>query len=303
MEEEKPPLRIPFVLLNYRSMEETGRRMKGLAKVVGSIRPKLGKELEALEIPIRGEYYSIGAFFSALIYGLLAFDLVMFALTYSATMPMNSMIRFGAAAGLSLFMAFFMLHLYYPVIIVRKISARSDKDLLYALREVMLSINSGIPLFDSIKNVSLGSYGKVSLDFGMIVRQVESGTPMKDALRNQALLSESEFFKRAMWQMINALETGASMSTAMPGIVDALETQTYRNIRTYSSNLNFLMLIYMLVAAAIPSLGITFLVLLSAFSGFGISLDKIIGLVAGAAIGQLLLISYMSSTRPDIFGG
>jgi hypothetical protein len=103
--------------------------------------------------------------------------------------------------------------------------------------------------------------------------------------------------------MINALESGASMTTALPGIVDALESNTYRMIRSYSANLNFLMLVYMLIAAAIPSLGITFLVLLSAFSGMGVDIPKILGLIIGSAIGQIVMIGYMGSTRPQIFGG
>jgi len=295
--------RVPFVLFSYRSMEEIGRRMGGLTKALKTFRPQLGVEFETLGIRIKPDYYRVGCLFSALIYGLLAFILVFALLMTAHTMVMQKKVYLSFLLGFLFFLIFFGLQLYYPRMMVMNLAARSDKDLLFALREVMLSINSGIPMFYALKNVSLGSYGQVSEDFARVVQQIESGVSEKEALRSLALHTESEYFKRVLWQMINVLETGSSMTTALPGIVDALELYAYRNIRTYTSNLNFLMLVYMLIAAAIPSLGVTFLVLLSAFSGIGVTMDKILVLIIGSAVGQIVLIGYMASSRPDVFGG
>jgi hypothetical protein len=77
----------------------------------------------------------------------------------------------------------------------------------------------------------------------------------------------------------------------------------YQDIKNYSSNLNFLMLLYMIVATVVPSLGITFLVLLSAFSGFGVSFTTLLMLLGFSVVVQAIMIGYMSSTRPEIFGG
>ncbi len=296
-------IRVPFVLLSYGSMEEIGRRMSGLANVLKTFRPRLGAEFDALGIRIKPDYYRVGCFFSAMVYGLLAFGLVMALLMGAHTMTMQQKIYISFLTSFLFFLIFFSLHLYYPRMLVMNVAARSDKDLLFALREIMLSINSGIPVFYALKNVSLGSYGQVSEDFAHVVQQIESGVSEKEALRTLALHTESDYFKRVLWQMINVLETGSSMTTALPGIVDALELYAYRNIRTYTSNLNFLMLIYMLIAAALPSLGVTFLVLLSAFSGIGMTVEKILVLIIGSAIGQIVLIGYMASSRPDVFGG
>jgi len=303
MSQSNGPVRVPFLLLDYKSMDEIGRRMKPLGRLLNLLRPNLAKELPSLGVTINPEHYRTGAFFSALIYGVLSFGLILASLMANPDIEMNMRIQYAGAAGFLFFFIAFMLHLIYPSILVKKLAALSDNDLLFALREIMLSINSGIPLFDSLRNVSLGSYGRVSEDFGTVVKHIESGVPEKEALRALAISSESEYLKRAVWYMITALETGASMSTALPGIVDTLESHTYRNIRSYSSTLNFLMLIYMLIAAAIPSLGITFLVLLSAFSGLGVTMSGILMLVIGAGIGQLVLIGYMAQTRPGIFGG
>lgn len=295
--------RIPLILLPLGAMEELGRRMKGVGKALALMRPSLDKDLKGLGIEIESCHYCVGALFSAFIYGILFFVMAYAILMVSPTFDSGMKMRIGLAVGFAFLAIFYMLHMIYPSILIKKIAVREDKDLLFALREIMLGVNSGVPLFDSLKNVSLGNYGYVSDDFVLVVKQIESGYSEKEALKSLVLRTESEYLRRALWQMVNALESGASMTTALPGIVEALENHTYRNIRSYSANLNFLMLIYMLIAAAIPSLGITFLVLLSAFSGMGVSVEKILGLIIGAAIGQIVMIGYMASTRPEIFGG
>jgi flagellar protein FlaJ len=295
--------RIPLVLLPFHTIDEMGRRMRGLGRILSLMRPSLKKELDGIEVKLDPGSYAVGSFFSALVYGVIFFLLSYLLLFFLGGLAPDLMLRVPILVGFGFFVIFFLLHLVYPSIILKKIAVREDKDLLFALREIMLGVNSGVPLFDSLKNVSIGNYGYVSDDFTMVVKDIENGKSEKEALKALVLRTESEYLRRAIWQMVNALESGASMTTALPGIVSALENHTYRMIRSYSSNLNFLMLIYMLIAAAIPSLGITFLVLLSAFSGFGVSVDKILGLIFGAAIGQVIMIGYMGSTRPAIFGG
>jgi len=295
--------RVPLVLLSFKAMDGIGRKMRSVGKIINLFRPSLAKEFDGLGIDLDPRSYCVGSLISALVYGFLFFGMA-FAIMYaSPNFDMGMKLRISLAVGFAFTSVFLMLHLIYPSILVKKAAVREEKDLLFALREIMLGVSSGVPLYDSLRNVSLGNYGYISDDFADVVKQIEGGVSEKDALRVLVLKTESEYLRRALWQMINALESGASMSTALPGIVDALENYTYRKIRSYSANLNFLMLIYMLIAAAIPSLGITFLVLLSAFSGMGVSVDKILGLIFGAAIGQIVLIGYMASTRPEIFGG
>ena len=301
MKEKK--IKIPLLLLSLGSMDNIGRRMRGFGRILKVMKPSLDSQLKAIEVDIQADCYCVGSFFSALVYGLLFFGMAFAILYASPIVEPDMQIRFALATGVMFFVIFYLLHMSYPSILVKKVAVREDKDLLFALREIMLGVNSGIPLFDSLKNVSMGTYGYVSKDFSDVVRGIENGASEKDSLKALVLKTDSEYLRRALWQMINALESGASMTTALPGIVDALETHTYRNIRSYSASLNFLMLIYMLIAAAIPSLGITFLVLLSAFSGMGVTVEKILFLIFGAAIGQIVMIGYMGSSRPEIFGG
>jgi flagellar protein FlaJ len=298
--------KIPILLFQINAVKRMGRRLRGFGLALKSIQPKLDETLEKMGLDLKAEDYLVGAFFSSLIYGFLFFLIGFIGLFLKAQgdgAEPSSVVGLAAALGLSFTLLFFMLHLIYPRIILNKIATRESKDLLFALRELMVDVDSGIPLFDSIKNVAESNYGYISKDFQWVVLQIENGVPEREALKALALQTESEYMKRAIWQMVNALESGASMGTALPGVVQALENHIYIEIKNYSSNLNFLMLIYMLGAAALPSLGVTFLVLLSAFGNFGVTVQTVGMLVAGSAFIQIVLIGYMTSTRPEIFGG
>ena len=292
-------MRIPFLLFSYQNIQRTSRKFRGLGQFLSKVQPKLDETLSKLGSDFDGPSYAISSLLSAFFYGLIFFLFSMFILIMRGMEDMSQ----AFVIGLSSWVMFFLLHMVYPTILMKKIAIKESKDLLFALREIMMDVNSGIPLFDSMQNVASADYGYVSRDFEYVVKQIESGIAQREALRNLALKSDSEYMKRAIWQIVNALESGSSMGTTLPAIVQSLESNSYREIKNYSSNLNFLMLIYMLAAAVVPSLGITFLVLLSAFGDLGVTLETIAMLVGGSAMFQIIMIGYMTTTRPEIFGG
>jgi flagellar protein FlaJ len=293
-------MKIPILLFSIKTVNRLGRRFRGFGRWMAKMNPKLSETLRKIGLDIEPSAFMVGSFFSSLTYGVMIFLIGTLALLAKGD---TEQLILPVLMGIVFWIMFFFLHMMYPSIIMKKIAAKESKDMLFALREIMMSVNSGVPLFDAMKNVASANYGYVSRDFQAVVTKIERGVPQREALRALALKSESEHLKRAVWQMVNALETGASMSSALPGIVDALESFLFREIKNYSSNLNFLLLIYMLVAAVVPSLGITFLVLLSAFSELGVDMATVLTLVVGSGVMQIAMIGYMSSTRPEIFGG
>jgi len=294
------PERIPVMLLSSRDIERVGRRLKPVGRYVLLMQPGLKRVLPKIGYKLGPEEYCAASFLSSLIYGIL-----LFAISFAATTAGGSEqpLQLALAAGIGMWAVALMLHLAYPNIILNKVSTKESKDLLFALREIIMGVDSGVPLFDSMRNVAGADYGYVSTAFGDVVRNIEGGMPEADALRTLALRTESEYLKRTVWQMVNALESGASMEAALLDTVESIEGYTYRDIKNYSSNLNFLLLLYMLVASVVPSLGITLMVLLSAFSGIGVDLTTIAVLVGFSTVAQAVMIGYMGSTRPELFGG
>ncbi len=293
--------RIPVLLLPLETVRKAGRRMRGLGRRLAKMQPQLDATLSRIEVDVRPEEYAVGSLISSFIYGLLIFAVALVATWFRGTVEQPLLL--SVAMGLGMWLLFFLLHMIYPSIILKKIAIKESKDLLFALREIMMGVKSGVPLFSAIRNVGNADYGYISQDFRWITEQIEGGVPEREALKNLAIKTESEYLKRAVWQIVNALESGAAMGNALTGIVESAEGYIYRDIKNYSSNLNFLILIYMLVAVVVPSLGVTFMVLLSAFGNVGVSVGSVVGLIAISALAQIAMIGYMSATRPEVFGG
>ena len=292
--------KVPLHLFSFQRMAGF-KRFVFLGKFLLKLRKNLPEDLITLGVEVQPEDYMAASFFSASFYSII-FGLLIFFLTLISPTQSHLALVFGIGFAMILFFLFFTLHIIHPSILKKKIATRENKDLLFAIREIVLSVESGIPLFNSLKNVSMAEYGYISRDIGKAVKRIESGGYEKDALKELAIQSENEFMRRAAWQIVNSLETGSNVSTALSSILDILEKQINREIRDYSANLNFIMLLYMLVAAAVPSLGITFIVLLSAFSGTGTGPLTIIAFLTVLFFVQIMILGYANATRPAIFG-
>ncbi|MBU0532412.1 type II secretion system F family protein [Candidatus Micrarchaeota archaeon] len=293
--------KIPVLLFPWKTVRQLGRKLKGLGGILEKLSPDMGITLSKIGVDVEPGAYAVASLLSSFLYGLLIFAIVLIIMAAQGKVDGTLLLAVGAGAGM--WLLFFILHMIYPPIVLKKIAIKENRDMLFALREIMIDVNSGVPLFQALKNAGDAGYGYVSLDFVEVTREIERGVPEKEALKRLAIKTESEHLKRAIWQMVNALESGASLKGSISGIVESVEEYIYRDIKNYSSNLNFLMLLYMFAAAVVPSLGVTFLVLLSAFSDFGVTVETVGLLVGFSAITQVVMIGYMGSTRPEIFGG
>jgi flagellar protein FlaJ len=295
-------VKIPFLLFAPEEGEKAGKRFKGLGKLLAKIKPGLEKDLRTIDLGVEEETYALTSLLSATVYGLLFVLLTIVILWLRGTYEEEVLYRTISIVGITFISLFFILHMIYPSMIAKKIAAAENKDLLFALRELTMMVESGVILFDAMKSIGYGGYSYVSNDFARVVRKIEAGMPEREALKELALTSKNEYTKRACWQLVNALESGAPIENALRSLTEALENQLYNDIRNYSSSMNFLMLLYMLVAAAIPSLGLTFFILLSTFSGVGVTIETIWTLIVISVLAQLAIIGYMIKTRPEIVG-
>lgn len=291
--------RVPLLLFSFAQMETIGKRLERIGRPLSLLHTSLADELRALGAPVKPEWYAGASLLSAILYGVFT-GLFFYAILNMVGKPD---VPLAGALGLLMLVLAFVLHMFYPAVLEGKITDAENRELLFALREIIMGVKSGMTLYQAMKEIATSNYGYVSEDFTDVIGNIDSGMFEREALKQIALKSESDYLKRAVWQIINAMDAGASVADSLSSIVDGLEKLLYRKISAYSANLNFIMLIYMMVAAAIPSLGVTFLVLLSAFSGAGVDQGTILGLLAVSFIGQIVIIGFAQSSRPALFGG
>jgi flagellar protein FlaJ len=202
--------------------------------------------------------------------------------------------------GLIIFGVIFAFLLYYPKILARKMAETVDKDLIFALKDMQLQISSGVSLFNALVNVSRAGYGSVSKQFDTVVKDISSGEADDAALEKMAARTESEFMKRTVWQMITALRGGASLEGALSSMIDILKRDQAARIRNFIHELNLWALVYMIIAVAVPGLGSTVLVVISAFGGIVVTeMTYAVALILCFAA-EIVIIGFIKSRRPIV---
>ncbi|MDD3086134.1 MAG: type II secretion system F family protein [Candidatus ainarchaeum sp.] len=267
-----------------------------LSRVIFSLKYDLQKS----EIHIDPERYCLASLISAFIYSIM---FIFVGLAFGAIITREigvTTIIIMIILSISSFFGMLLFHLLYPKLASFQIAGLVDQDLLFALRTMLIQLSSGQSLFESIKNISKSNYGQVSKEFSLVVRDINSGISETEALEKLAFGTKSDILKKTAWQMITTLRSGGSIVNALNSQVEALVAQQMDSIKAYSAELNLWTLVYLIVAAAVPSLGITFLVIASSIGGSGIGPEAVILIVLLSMIIQMSMIMLIRSKVPKV---
>ncbi len=176
-----------------------------------------------------------------------------------------------------------------------------DNDLEYMLKDMQIQLSAGVPLFDTLVNIAKGEYGECSRICESIIQEVEQGKAITDVLDDVGMWSPSEYFRKTLWQMVNALKSGSDIAEALDVIAADIRLEKENKIKTYGKELNLYGLIYLMAAVIVPSMGVTLLAILSSFLGKGVITDKVFYIIMlGIAIFQIVFILFVRSKRPSI---
>jgi len=207
-----------------------------------------------------------------------------------------SVVFVGVITGLT-----FLYLIFQPKIKIAKRARQIDNHLEYMLKDMQVQLSAGIPLFDTIVNIARGQYGECSLIAEGIVQEVQSGRSVVDVLDDVGMWSPSNFLRKVLWQIVNAVRSGADVVKALEAISNDIRVEKENKIKSYGQEMNLWGLIYLMAAVIVPSMGVTLLVILSSFLGEA-KIDKsmFIGILVGLFIFQVIFLSFVSSKRPDI---
>jgi flagellar protein FlaJ len=157
---------------------------------------------------------------------------------YTKQKPIDISIVLGGAVGFGIFVTFIMIYARYPDILSAKKADMIDKDLVFALKDLSLQISAGVNLYESLVNISRSDYGNTSHEFKKVVRDINSGISMPEAIERMALRNRSEYLKRTSWQIVNTLKSGSNIKKTLKRIISDLSAEQRDRIRNYSRELN-----------------------------------------------------------------
>ncbi|MEM3555139.1 MAG: type II secretion system F family protein [Candidatus Micrarchaeia archaeon] len=286
------------MVFSIEQASRVNRRLIGIGNLIVRVYPSIKYDLRSSAFDIEAGAYVAAALLSAVLWG---GGMYLFSYFMLSMREIENTAVVSLAPGIAIFLIIFLFQLIYPKVAARKVAERVDRELIFALKDMYIQINSGVSLFDAMCNVSKADYGYVSKEFEEAVRGITAGDSEEEALEKLALKTKSEYFKKALWQLITAMRSGASTTGALRSVIDVLIGYQHRMIKNYSSELNFWILMFMLVAATIPTLGITLSVVLSTFGGAGITPVLFINFIAISFIIQAVMIGFLKNRRPEVY--
>ncbi|VVB77504.1 Type II secretion system (T2SS), protein F [uncultured archaeon] len=205
---------------------------------------------------------------------------------------------FAGAIGVALYMSLFNRFIRYPMDRSKIEGKDIEKDILFAARDLVISMRSGMPFFNAMAAVSTG-YGAASKEFAKVVELIQLGTPTEQAIDDISAKSQSKTFKRIMLQASVSIKVGADIVGALQGVVDEVMQERIIDLRRYGQRLNALAMFYLLFGVIFPSMGIAVAAILTTFINiFSITGTTLIGVLVFIFFLQIIFLNIMRSSRP-----
>lgn len=286
---------IPFTILPPQLVVRLARPLKGAGNFLAALFPSLKVELlqSEIELPAR-EYAAVG-----LVVGVTNFIVIYGMIAIIGYATAVDLLFLSLASGLVVGSASFFTVMFYPKILSIRRTRALDSSLIPALRQLLIDLRSGVPLFQAMTSVASG-YGEVSYEFRKMVKQMNAGMSQAEVLSEASRRIPSFKFRRIIWQINNALKVGSDVGTALEVMIDELTAERIDEIRRYGQELNPWIMIYMIAAVVVPSLGLTMLIVVLSF--LNIPVPKLVF----PAVWILLLafhiffISFVKTRRPAV---
>lgn len=192
----------------------------------------------------------------------------------------------------------FTAFLHFPTRKMQVSGKAIERDIIFAARDIIISLRSGLPLFNALTYVSTG-YGDASLEFKKIIERVQVGIPLVDAIDDVIAQTKSPSFRRLMLQASVSIRSGADVIGALSSIIDQLTQERVIAIRSYGQKLNAIAMFYMLFGIIMPSMGIAVLTILTTFIAvFTVNVTVLAFGLIGIFFLQIVFLRLIQSSRP-----
>ncbi|MCK4497038.1 MAG: type II secretion system F family protein [Candidatus Aenigmarchaeota archaeon] len=290
--------RIPILPLPLEKASKISKRFLGVGETLSHFFPGLDFELEQAGFDYEPREWCAIAVFCFVFYFCILSSL-MFTLMVALKAEIVRVLIISLPVGFVIGFVSLLYLTFYPKLYVNRKTRNIEKNLPTTLHHLLIEIKSGVPLYNSLVSIAQSKYGTLSDEIRKAVNEINTGKSEIAALEALARENPSLYFRRVMWQLVNSLKSGADIGDTIKNLVDTLSEDQRIAIKKYGSVLNPMALMYMLFAVIFPTLGITFLLVISSFIGVGFDVQWIlVGILGFLLIFQFMLIGLIKSRRP-----
>jgi archaeal flagellar protein FlaJ len=296
--------RVPFSLFPPYVLKKRAHNFLWIGEGLEKIFPKMGNTLKQAEVEYTVKEYLSMCFFASLSFFVFSLVFVITGLIVLFLSEIKEALMLGLILSLIITFCVFILQIAYPRIYANRRIKDIEKNLIPALQNILVQLNAGVPLFDIMVNISKSDYGEISREFTKAIKEINGGKSQVEALDEMVALNPSLFFRRAIWQIVNGMKSGADLSNVIKEIIDSLSEEQILEIQKYGSQLNPLAMFYMIIVVILPSLAMTFMIVLSSFISMSDIIIKIMfwGLYGMLVFAQIMFLGLIRSRRPNLLG-
>ena len=292
---------IPFAPFPFPVLKKMSRPFTGIGVRASKAFPYLSLHLEQANINLsEKEYSTIMVFLTASYF--LFFFLLLSAVFYKAIghSGIEQVLLLSLTVSLALAFLVFIQVSMYPIILIKKKVRDIERNLVFALRTMLVQLKSGVSLFNCLNVIATGNYGMLSQEFKKAVDEINTGTTDDAALQKLATKNPSPFLRKALWQVVNGMRAGAEVGDVLSETVASMIKQQSIEINRYGAKLRLLSLFYMMIGVIIPSLGITFLMVLSSFPQVILTENLFWTLFGVIILFEFMFLGLVKSQRPNL---
>jgi len=289
--------KIPFT---FRETEKLKTKSKFfISKIRHKKKSKLDDYLKGCDIDLKREEYigiALKNYFTSFVILFIILTTALFFLSIKLFILYGVMVSFAFATFI------FFSQMVYPKVYVSRKQKNIEKNLLPALENILIQLNSGIPLFNIMVNISSSDYGVLSEEFKGAVKRINAGESEPEVLSTLGKRNPSIFFRRTLWQISNGMIAGSDMAIVIKDSIKALTEEQLIQIQDYGSRLNPLIVMYMLITVIIPTLSITFLTIISSMVSLPKTMASLLFIVLFVFVvfAQIMFLGLIRSKRPSL---
>jgi pilus assembly protein TadC len=220
------------------------------------------------------------------------------AITFTSSILMGFSL-FSLAIFFGSMLSFYMLFKNRPLLSIKARRQKIDRDLLFAGQYMLVKLESGLPLFNTLIHASK-EYNETGFFFKEIVQDINTGTPIEQALSKARDYCPSANMKKILSEIVTSLKTGADVTDTLKNSIKEISRNLLLEVKAYGKKLNSLMMFYMILGTVLPSIGVSLLIIFFSFAG--IIMDSSLLIITGfmLAVMQLFFIAIVNSSRPTV---
>lgn len=288
---------IPFAVS---PLDKLKKRSEFFKKFVKPKRTSMLKQsLESSDIPITREDY-LAICLRGLLFSFVGVFVISSTLLFFLQVKSVILMALGLSVVLSSFV--FFLRIMYPNVYGMRRQKDIESNLIPALGDMLVQLNSGVPLYTILINISSEDYGSLSDEFKKAVKKISAGLPQADVLEELGEKNSSLFFRRALWQISNGMRAGSDISIVIKSSINSLNDEQLIQIQNYGNKLNPMIMFYMLASVILPALSITFLTVIASLISLPTQTATLIFifLFIFVVFLQIMFLGVIRSLRPSL---